>query len=281
MLCLNLIDNIAALFRRLFYTMKSMHMVMYTWVMCMYIELYALDNLLMDMLVLRMAAALVGRPCSLRRTAAFGAIGCAYAIAALSLPALWNFGAKVTLGLVLALFIRPQSIRQYAENAAAVLISAWLAGGAAYALGGADYGGAVLLPKYMRMLLISGAAAVFMPRLVRHYRLRRALAAGMARLYVSIDGAEYELCALRDSGCFLTEPVTGTAVVIAHIPALLNEARIPVPLSTINGQGIIYALKPDRMRIDGADTDALLAISAEPIRGAEAIVPYHIAKESL
>lgn len=142
MLCLNLIDNIAALFRRLFYTMKSMHMVMYTRVMCMYIELYALDNLLMDILVLRMAAALVGRPCSLRRTAAFGAIGCAYAIAALSLPALWSLGAKVTLGLVLALFIRPQSIRQYAENAAAVLISAWLAGGAAYALGGADYGGA-------------------------------------------------------------------------------------------------------------------------------------------
>ena len=133
----------------------------------------------------------------------------------------------------------------------------------------------------MRMLLISGAAAVFMPRLVRHYRLRRALAAGMAWLYVSIDGAEYELCALRDSGCFLTEPVTGAAVVIAHIPALLNEARIPVPLSTVNGRGIIYALKPDRMRIDGADTDALLAISAEPIRGAEAIVPYHIAKESL
>ena len=102
MLCLNLIDNIAALFRRLFYTMKSMHMVMYTRVMCMYIELYALDNLLMDILVLRMAAALVGRPCSLRRTAAFGAIGCAYAIAALSLPALWSLGAKVTLGLVLA-----------------------------------------------------------------------------------------------------------------------------------------------------------------------------------
>ena len=68
MLCLNLIDNIAALFRRLFYTMKSMHMVMYTRVMCMYIELYALDNLLMDILVLRMAAALVGRPCSLRRS---------------------------------------------------------------------------------------------------------------------------------------------------------------------------------------------------------------------
>ena len=102
----------------------------------------------MDILVLRMAAALVGRPCSPRRAAAFGAIGCrVLAIAALSLPALWSFGAKVTLGLVLALFIRPQNIRQYAENAAAVLISAWLAGGAAYALGGADYGGAVLLPE--------------------------------------------------------------------------------------------------------------------------------------
>ena len=66
-----------------------------------------------------------------------------------------------------------------------------------------------------------------------------------------IDGAEYGLCALRDPGCFLTEPVTGAAVVIAHIPALLNEARIPVPLSTVSGRGIIYALKPDRMRIDG------------------------------
>ena len=79
----------------------------------------------------------------------------------------------------------------------------------------------------------------------------------------------------------MPEPVTGAAVVIAHIPTLLNEARIPVPLSTINGRGMIYALKPDRMRIDGADTDALLAISAEPIRGAEAIVPYHFVKESL
>lgn len=269
------------MFRRLFYICEAMHMVMYTRVMCMYIELYALDNLLMDMLLLRMAAALVGRRCGIPRTAAFAAIGCAYAIGALYLPALWGFGAKTALGLALALFIRPQSLRQYAENAAAVLLSAWIMGGAAYALGGGEYGGAVLLPRYMRMLLVSVTVAVFLPGAVRRYRLRRALSAGAARLSVSVGGTQYELSAIRDSGCFLTEPITGAAVVIAYIPALLGRARIPVPMSTVNGQGIIYALKPDKMSIDGADTDALLAISAKPISGAEAIVPYHIAKESL
>ena len=51
--------------------MKSMHMVMYTRVMCMYMELYALDNLLMDMLVLRMAAARNGQAV---QPAAYGGI---------------------------------------------------------------------------------------------------------------------------------------------------------------------------------------------------------------
>lgn len=255
-------------------------MIPYVRVMSVYIELYILDNLLMDVLVLRLGAAVVGRRCVPKRLTLFALMGCAFAVVALFWPPLLHPAAKVAQGLVLALFIRPQSIRQYLENAAAVLLSAYCVGGAALALGSGTGSGIVVMSEHMRLMLISALVALMLPRTIRRLRTQRSVDTLKATLCAVVDGKRYELTALRDSGCFLTEPVSGTAVVTAYIEELLPQADIPIPIETLNGTGIIYALRPDSMTIDGIDTDALLAISPKPIRGAQAIIPYHIAKES-
>lgn len=273
-------DNIAAAAQRLFYTIAALHMIIYTRVMNVYIELYALDNLLMDALLLRMAAAIVGRPCRIWRLLIFSAAGAALAIIALFCPLLLHPAAKLGQALLLGLFIPPRGAKQYAENTAAVIISACIMGGTAYALGGTGQGMA-FLPRHMRFMIMGAAAALGIPRIVRGFRQRRTFACGMAKLNFFINGKEYELTALRDSGCLLCEPVSGAAVVIAYIPALLEKAKIPVPMETVQGWEMIYAIKPEKMAIDGADTDALLAISPQPIKGAQAIIPYHIAKEKM
>ncbi len=256
-------------------------MIPYVRVMNVYIELYILDNLLMDVLVLKLGAAVVARSCAPKRLALFALVGCAFAVAALFFPPLMHPAAKVAQGLLLALFIKPQGIRQYIENAAAVLLSAYVVGGAALALGSGTGYGIVVMSEHTRLMLISAACALLLPRMIRWFRSHRSLDTLKVRLCAVVDGKRYELVAMRDSGCFLSEPISGTAVVTAHIVELLPRANIPIPIETLSGTGIIYALKPDSMSVDGFDTDALLAISPRPIRGAEAIIPYHIAKESM
>lgn len=255
-------------------------MIPYVRVMNVYIELYILDNLLMDVLVLRLCAAAIGRRYAPKRLALFALMGCAFAVAALCCPLFMHPVAKVFQGLALALFIRPQGIRQYLENAAAVLLSAYCVGGSALALGSGTGSGIVVLSGHTRLMLISAVGALLLPRMIRRFRAHRSLDTLKVRLCTVVSGRRYELTAMRDSGCFLTEPISGTAVVTAYIEELLPLADIPIPIETLSGTSIIYALRPDGMTIDGIDTDALLAISPKPIRGAQAIIPYHIARES-
>ena len=90
------------------------------------------------------------------------------------------------------------------------------------------------------------------------------------------------LCAVLLAGIaisLLASMVTSAAK-LNRAAALADEAKIPVPASTVSGETILYALKPDVLIIDGRASDALVAPLGTKLRGADAIIPYRIFGEA-
>lgn len=225
----------------------------------MYIELFLLDNLLMDLLILRIACALGGRPCVLRRVVCFSLLGALYAWAALASPALRHWTCKLLCGGMLA-FALPngKSAALYAKAVVCVLAAAFLTGGMLFALTYAFCQNAALVP--LRWALTGACAAAYLPRIIQ----KRA-GAPLCKLCVAYGGGVYTLRARVDTGNTLVEPMSGLPVIVAFVPELAPFARIPVPTATAQGKGILYALKPDAVTLDGAPVGALLALSLQPL----------------
>lgn len=225
----------------------------------MYIELFLLDNLLMNLLILRIACALGGRPCVPWRVVSLSLLGSLYACAALAYPILRHWTWKLLCAGVLA-FALPngRSAVLYAKAAVCVLIAAFLTGGMFFALTYAFCIDADALP--LRWALVGACAAAYLPQL-----LRRREGAPLQRLCVAYGGQVYALRARVDTGNTLLEPVSGFPVIVAYVPELTAYARIPVPAATVQGKGILYALKPDAVTLDGAPVNALLALSLQPL----------------
>ena len=231
----------------------------------MYIELFLLDNVLMDLIILRMACALCARPCALWRVALFALLGALYAWAALAYPILRHWVGKCLCAGLLALALpNGKSVALYAKALLCVLLSAFLTGGMLFALTYAFCGSVRALP--LRWALVGACAAAYLPRL-----LRRRESAPLQRLCIAHGGQVYALKARLDTGNTLFEPVSGLPVIVAWAPALAPYAHIPVPAATVQGKGVLYALKPDAITLDGAPVGALLGCSKQPL--ACAMVP--------
>ena len=190
----------------------------------MYIELFLLDNFVMDCLMLRIAAALGARRLPARRMLLASALGACGAWAALFFPALMS------------------------------------------------------LP--VRTALYAALAAAFLPNLMRRFRARRARAGTHAVVTLCAAGREYRLDALTDTGNALVEPLSGKPVVVAYLPELAEHAHIPIPTATAGGTGILYALRPERLSINGRESEALLALSSVPLHGTEALLPPELAERT-
>ncbi len=249
----------------------------------MYIELFLLDNFLMDCLLLRIAAALAARPLPPRRMVMASALGACAAWAALFFPAITSLPGKGVTGLLFALAFPLRGKRAYLEAAAAVFAAALFTGGAALALaacfGGGMESGVLLGPVPVRTALCTALGATFAPGLVRRLRARRVQAASHAVLMVRFAGREYSLRALVDTGNGLAAPLSGKPVAIAHLPELMPHAAIPIPVTTAGGETVFYALRPERIAVNGREADALLALCPAPIRGAEALLPPVLAEQ--
>ncbi len=243
----------------------------------LYIELFLLDNFVMDCLMLRIAAALSARPIPAGRMALASALGACGAWGALFFPPLASLPGKAVCGLLFTLAFPWKGLREYARTAAAVFGAAFLTGGLAFCLalcfGGGMRGGVVVAALPVRTALAVALAATFLPGLVRRLRAQRAQAGCHVRLTVCAAGREYRLDALIDTGNGLFEPLSGKPVAVAHLPELAEHAHIPIPAATAGGSGILYALRPERISVNGRESDALLALSPVPLRGAEALLP--------
>ncbi|NCB30948.1 MAG: hypothetical protein EOM66_06015 [Clostridia bacterium] len=241
----------------------------------MYIELFLLDNALMDWLILRLATALRGRKPVGWKTAAGCILGALYALGAVYWPQAGGLLGKAAFGCALALALSPKGWLDYALAVLCLFASAFSIGGLAFALALATGGwmeqGVVWTGLPVRTALCIALLASFLPGAAR--RILRRRQRGSVQLEVEYQGAFYKLDALIDSGSSLWDPLSGLPVIVAYLPALAKEARLPIPVATVNGKSVLYALHPQRIALDGAQLYALLAISPSPLRDAEALIP--------
>lgn len=241
----------------------------------MYIELFLLDNALMDWLILRLAAALHGR-----RLAGWPAVlGCTlgslYALLAVYWHPAGGLLGKAAFGCALALALMPKGWKDYALGVLCLFGAAFVVGGLAFALalatGGRLEKGIIWTGLPLRTALCIALLASFLPRAAR--RILRRRQQGRVCLEVEHLGERHRLEALIDSGSSLYDPLSGLPVIVAYLPSLAGEARLPIPLGGIGGESVLPALRPERILLEGVELSALVAFSPAPLRGIQALIP--------
>lgn len=248
----------------------------------MYIELFLLDNIVMDALVLRLAAAVCSVPLRMGRLALFSSLGAVAALLSAWLPGITTVWGKLLSGGALALALSPRSAREYLRALASTFASAYLAGGlvlsASLAMGGGIAGNAVIAPVPVRCALIAALALSFAPRAVRELRFKGFTA--RARLAFSFRGKDYRMNALVDSGSALREPLTGLPVIVVNAPELAECATIPVAAKTAGGTAVLFALAPCDISVNGRAREALIAPAREHLAGCDALIPQFMLEEA-
>ncbi len=250
------------------------------------IEWFLLDNTLMNLCVLLLAAALSGLRIRLPLSVGLCLLGGVFALLSLWLfPVLLTPVPKLLFACVLAFGLRADGWRAYLRGLLCVLLCAALLGGlvllAAFVfhrngISGLD-NGALVGAVETRVLLIATILAVLLPRILRALRNAARTASLHVPLCFTLDGSEMELDALIDTGNLLNEPVTGLPVVLVSCTSMgKREEGYPVRYCGVNGEGLLYARRAQsaKIRIEGVwhSTDIMVARSPVPITGAKAIV---------
>lgn len=256
-------------------------MIYSTRVMNMYIEVFLLDNAVMDFLTLRTAQAALGRGAPVWRLALASALGACYSLMALRLPMLTSLPMKIASGMLMAFAFAPKDVWGFLKNALAVFMAALITGGAvtalAYSLGGGMENGRVIVGLPLRSALYGAALASMLPKLVRKVFARRIDGKMRVKLILTHGGFNYKLTALIDTGNTLTEPLFSLPAAVIYAPELSRFASLPIPFCTLSGSGELLGFIPDFLAIQsGNETQrlqAVVALSPSPISGADALLP--------
>ncbi len=232
----------------------------------MYIELFLLDNILMNLLICRLAAAMGAKRMHIRRAVLFSTAGAVYGAFAYAHPRLNSLPCKVMLCIFMAYALPFKGAREYAANFTAMCAAAFIIGGSAffavYATGGAA-NGSLIGGVPLRIMLFAASAAAAMPSVARRIRQHRIQKQNTHILTITRKNKTYTLTAMVDSGSSLVEPVSGLPVAVAYIPE--QRGDIPIPVSTVQGSGIMYAFRPDSAVFNGVELDILIALSDNPV----------------
>ncbi len=275
----------------------------------MYGDVYWAINFTMDWLALWLTAKAMGqrpRPGRISMGAGLGAI---YATAALLLPD-GNLLSLIT-GLAVPLVLVALSLelphrggmaRTLGKGVAIFYLISFLLGGAATAV-------SYFVAKWAKRELVMGGQVSALPADLPYWGLLLiALTVGAAISLLlrrrgklphiaTVEIGEQEdaltsLIGLIDSGNLLTEPLSGSGVILvrreaaAFLPAelaFLREGGTPtlsprlrlIPYSTPAGEGILYGYLPRHLRVNGRPRAACVAIAPLPPGGepADAILP--------
>ena len=105
----------------------------------------------------------------------------------------------------------------------------------------------------------------------------------IVRLTFTVDGNHYKCMAKIDTGCSLTEPFSGSPVIIVdpeifQIGASLQKRVIPY--STVAHSSMMYAVKADRIMIDDSYIDKTVYIAVNTIgdRDIQAVINSEIVR---
>ena len=250
----------------------------------MYIELFLLDNLLMNLLSVWLAAALLSvRPPLYRQAAAVIPAAVYSAAAAYLWPVLGRPWLRILPLLAMALALPFTSLKGYLTGCAAMLFATLAAGGAAlctaFLTGGNAGGGFITAGIPLRAALLGALGVSLLPRAARRLMKRRIRSGTLARLTVEHRGIKRGFTALVDTGDLLTEPVTGLPAAVVFCPALKAYAKLPLRVNTAAGEHVLYAFRPEKVFVDGTPVDCVIALAARPM-SADAVIPPELCRET-
>ncbi|MBQ9832126.1 MAG: sigma-E processing peptidase SpoIIGA [Clostridia bacterium] len=241
----------------------------------MYIELFLLDNILYNYLMLKLASVIRSEKLPLTRHILFSVCGALYAALSFLFPLLMSLPFKVLSGMLFSLCFVSANIKSYLCSVASVFISAFITGGLTIAVvfifSGSVQNNIVFASIPIRIALIAFVICCSLPALMRRMLSRRS--SGYIVLHFSHNSKTYRLNAFIDSGNMLCEPITSLPVILIYAPSLEVDASIPVPIMTANGESIVFAFKPESIRYKNTAIDALLGLSSIPFQNADALVP--------
>ena len=244
------------------------------------IEAYLLDNLMMNYLVLRLACTFFGARAKRLGLFAMSLFGAVYALLSASvLPVLSGWVPKLLLGCLMALPLK-SVWRDYPRAVFSVYLSSCLMGGVMFGIsllfGGSFSGGTFVCTVPVRIALASACVCALLPRVVLTLIHTLRSRAERVRVEVRFRDRTFSLDALVDSGNLLREPISGKSVVVVKKGLLPGARGLPVPYRTIDGEGIIYAMRPQGVRVyQGCwrEVDALVAEANTDMLAADAIFP--------
>ncbi|MDO4572933.1 MAG: sigma-E processing peptidase SpoIIGA [Clostridia bacterium] len=243
------------------------------------VELFLLDNMLMNYLVLRLASVLCGKRLRAFVSLPAALLGALYALLSMSAaPILSAILPKLGFGALLALCLSDRG-RGYLRALIALYLSAFLLGGVAFGVtllvGGRLSGGALMGTVPLRAILVTAALCAALPRaalsLIAAYRGRTR----HVRVRVELSDRAFIVQALVDSGNLLREPVSGLPVVLIRQGLLPKASGRPVPYMSLGGSGFLNALRPVRISVQmGAwyEIDAYVAEADYGIGPEEAVI---------
>ncbi|MBQ9950308.1 MAG: sigma-E processing peptidase SpoIIGA [Clostridia bacterium] len=224
--------------------------------MSMYIELFILDNMVFNMLILRIASALSGRRFS--RIGAFFvcAFQTVYSAFAVNRYIMRFLPFKLLLCFLFALPFFVADRKVTLAPVMYVLLSTVICGGTVYMLNG----GSVYSGNWLRLILYPALMLFSLPALLRRLKKKRHIERNTTEIKFVFSGTEYIKEGIYDSGNLLTEPVSGLPVIVLYAPELKKHAKLPLICSDMSSSGnLIHALRPEKLLIDGIPFDMLIA----------------------
>lgn len=243
------------------------------------LEWFLLDNLVMDLLILRLASVFAGARFRLRTALPFAGLGALYAALAISVvPEFNHLLARLLLGACMSIPLM-RGRRSILRAILSLYLAAFLSGGLMLAFGflfgGKASGNAVIGTTPLRAVLLATLALVFLPRMMRElialYRARERL----VQVRVRMEDRVLQLSALLDSGNLVLEPYSGKMLLLVQ-PGLLEKGGRPAPYRTIHGEGMLFAQNAQRVEAyfgQWIELDVMVAESPKRIQGADAILP--------
>lgn len=209
-----------------------------------FIELFLLDNGLMGLLILRVAAPFAKRPLHPWMTALACALSAGVAALAMVDRFFLSLPVKILLLALMTAAFLPKDWKTALRCALCVLLSTCIMGGIAYMVAGTFSGGVLYADTSLRALLVAFCVSTFLPRPISRLLAKIRLPEKDIELELRSKVCAMTLRARIDTGNTLRETVTGLPVIVVdeRAKALFpEETGLIVPYTTVNGSGEMTA----------------------------------------
>lgn len=262
-----------------------------------YVDLFFIINFSMDFLCFFLASSLLSQRFSIARSAIASGVGGLYACVALflSLGGTWGVILDIVACFAMsAIAVKKKgNIREVGVYALVFTACSILLGGFMTVLfslfnkigldrffGSESDSDGVSVWLFALIAALGGVISLFGGRFFKRKSARQ-----RCEVELIFDGKSIVLDAFCDSGNLLTDPISSKPCIIAEkmevekiLPRDVSSRVRVIPTQTVNGRGILYAVRPDRVRINAgkgwSDVEALVALAElNATDGAKALVP--------